>query len=217
MLEMEVARRRGFCEGEWQAALSLASCQSRRRSAGSGCHEAPKQSCSTEIPPEIDKAARPRRRDRHRSLRFLQGGAQRFGCVGKANDGQMAQQSGWGFAPAVPTKRTRHATVQANAKFAEIRFRTLLRLQSLQSRTIAHQPRHLQAHTQRRSYRLARTWWGIKNNVTGLTETSSNSSDITEISSKRDEARAKPKNQCTKKRIRSKQYRGSNPSFSDLF
>ena len=90
-------------------------------------------------------------KDRHRSLRFLQGCAQRNGCSRKTTDGQVAQQPRREFAPAVSTTRTRDAAFQAHAKSTEIRLRPFLRLQPLQPGKIASQPRHLQADTHRRS------------------------------------------------------------------
>ncbi len=91
----------------------------------------------------------------------------------------MAQQPRQELAPAFPTTRTRDATFQAHAKFTEIRLRSFLRLQSFQSGTIAHQPRHLQVDTQRRSCRVASTLFRIGSRFPRQTETGSNSSDST--------------------------------------
>ncbi len=96
----------------------------------------------------------------------------------------MAQQPRRELAPAFPTTRTRDATFQAHAKFTEIRLHSFLRLQSLQSGTIAHQPRHLQVDTQRRSCRVASTLFRIGSRFPRQTETGSNSSDSTPASFK---------------------------------
>ncbi|CUH44695.1 Transposase IS66 family protein [Ruegeria atlantica] len=73
----------------------------------------------------------------------------------------------------------RFASYRAYAKFAEVRRCPFLCLQPLQPGKIAHQPRHLQADTHRRSRRVARTWCGIKGSDIGLADTGSNSPDST--------------------------------------
>ena len=69
-------------------------------------------------------------------------------------DGEpIPEGEGGGYTPAIPTPRTRHATLPAYAMFAEIHRRSffslqpLQPLQSLQQGKIAHQQRHLQADT----------------------------------------------------------------------
>ncbi len=139
----------------------------------------PKQAGSTKIPREFSEAKRQSGNRRHGSFRLVQSRSQRAWCTRKTKDGQVAQHPCRELAPAVSTTRTRYATLQSYAKFAEICLGPFLRLQPLQTGKIAGQPIHLQADTHRRSHRVVSTLFRIGSRFARQTETGSNSSNST--------------------------------------
>ena len=62
---------------------------------------------------------------------------------------------------------------------AEIRVRPCLSLQPFQPRAVTFEPRHLQAESHHRSYRVARSLHRIRDSLTVIAETGSHSSDGT--------------------------------------
>ena len=103
-----------------------------------------------------------------------------LGVSDRQETGRWLNNRGEELAPAIAATGASDAAVSAHANFAEVRLRPRLRRQPLQRRPQPLQPTPFQAQPRRRSRRVARSLYGIRDRVTVLAETGSSSSGSTQ-------------------------------------